>query len=114
MSNDNTNLKNDLVKLQVSQEHKNKQIENLQNDIKNLENKCHSSEIAKIIIEEKFKSYDKTMESQDKRIGNLNYTIPLLAILITIIILIFGFSYGINVRNIAKEEIENWLRKKQD
>jgi tetratricopeptide (TPR) repeat protein len=109
-------IKTELVKIQVSQkyENKDKQIEILQNDIKSLEDKFHASEIAKNNIENKFDKYDSIIDRQDNRIQSLNTAITIFGILITIIMVGFGFRYGQNVKNIAKDEITDWLDTKAE
>jgi tetratricopeptide (TPR) repeat protein len=91
------------------------------NDTKNLQEELTNVKIQLVKLQDKFDKYDSIIDRQDKRIGDFgsyititSYLVTMFGIVITLSLLIFGFSYGQNVKNIAKDEITDWIDTKAE
>lgn len=113
-----TNLKEQLIKLEITYNTKNqyidKDFESLKNDIKELESKLEKETIDKNSIQKDYENFHHIIEMQDKNIDKLNFYVAFFAVLITVLVLYITLRNEGIARNVASEEIDEWIKKKAD
>jgi TolA-binding protein len=106
------------IKLLDARDEKEKKIEILEKDLKELEEKFNQNNIDKKELDGKLEKTKDIIERQDSRIGDLDFTLNFYGILITILFAIGSVAtYKISSNNAleeAQKELEHWVKTKAD
>lgn len=90
----------------------------LENSIKDLENKIVESKVDKKAFEKEFEKYNEIINRQDERISSnfttLEIVVAFFGVLVTVIVIIFSFRNSVIARVEANKELQSWIKENQE
>jgi tetratricopeptide (TPR) repeat protein len=102
------------IKLLDARDDREKKIEKLEKDIKELDNKFNQNNVDKKEIDGKLEKIKDIVDRQDLRLDDLNFYLALYGFLITILLFVASYlSYRFTSSN-ASEIVQNWIKKNKE
>ena len=102
------------IKLLDARDEREKKIEKLEKDIKELDDKFNQNNIDKKEIEKSFDKNKDIIDRQDSRLDDLNFYLTLYGFLITILLFVASYLSYRFTSSTASEIVQNWIKDNKE
>ncbi|MDD2887998.1 MAG: hypothetical protein PHY66_09350 [Aliarcobacter sp.] len=102
------------IKLTDARDEREKKIENLEKDIKELEEKFNQNNVDKKEIDGKLEKTKDIIERQDLRLDDLNFYLALYGFLITILLFVASYLSYRFTSSSASKIVQNWIKENKE